>query len=99
MAQDPAPGSGRGEDPAGGPVPGDPPGSPGGTPGTPGGGKGARGFASGGPLDAALPSAALARDLDLASGPGRAWGGASDDEVGGMLGRWVAPEGWCAAGR
>ncbi len=53
MAKDPAPGSGRGEDPAGRPVPD----------GT------GRGFAEGGPLDRALPGAALTRALDRASGP------------------------------
>src|SRR5712691_12401593 len=89
MAEDPAPGSGRGEDPAGGPVPG----------GTPRGGNGARGFASGGPLDAALPGAALTRDLDRAAGPGRRCRGATGDEVAGMLGRWEATEAWCAAAR
>src|SRR5712691_1174661 len=89
MAEDPAPGSGRGEDPAGGPVPG----------GTPRGGNGARGFASGGPLDAALPGAALTRDLDQASGPARRCKGATDDEIAGMLGRWEATEAWCAAAK
>src|SRR6266699_2687962 len=89
MAEDPAPGGGRGEDPAGGPVPG----------GTPRGGDSARGFASGGPPDAALPSAALARDLDQASGPHRRCGGAADDQVAGMLGRWEATEAWCAAAK
>src|SRR5712691_9065653 len=89
MAEDPAPGSGRGEDPAGGPVPG----------GTPRGGDSARGFASGRPLDAALPSAALTRDLDQASGPGQRCGGATGDQVVGMLGRWEATEAWCASAR
>jgi hypothetical protein len=78
MAENPAPGGGRGEDPAGGPVPG---------------------FASGGPLDCALPSAALTRDLDKASGPGQRCDGATDDEVAGMLGRWEATEAWCASAK
>ena len=89
MAEDPAPGGGRGEDPAGGPVPG----------GRRRGGKDARGFASGGRLDAALPSAALVRDLDQASGPARRCQGATDDEVAGMLGRWEAAEAWCASAK
>jgi hypothetical protein len=83
MAEDPAPGGGRGEDPAGGPPPG---------------GSG-RGFAEGGPLDRSLPGAALTRALDEASGPARRCAGASDDEVAGMLGRWEATEAWCAAAK
>src|SRR5712691_11220628 len=96
MAEDPAPGGGRGEDPAGGPRPGR---TPGGNGGGHGGGHGAGGFASGGPLDAALPSAALTRQLDRAAGPPRRCRGATDDEVAGMLGRWEATEAWCAAAR
>ncbi len=83
MAEDPAPGGGRGEDPAGRPPPG---------------GAG-RGFATDGPLDKALPGAALTRALDEASGPARRCEGASDDEVAGMLGRWEATEAWCAAAK
>jgi len=78
MAEDPAPGGGRGEDPAGGPVPG----------GLPPDGdaagrarKAARGFAAGGPLDTALPGPSLVRALDAACGPRRRCEGASDDEV------------------
>ncbi len=89
MAEDPARGGGRDEDPAGGPVPG----------GRRRGGKGARKFASGGPLDGALPGAALIRELDRACGPGRRCDGATDDEVFGMLGRWEATEAWCASAR
>lgn len=82
MAEGPAPGSGRGEDPADRGTPdGTPPGEdhPGG-PGAGGrdagkspGGRGqgarrarklARGFATDGPLDKALPGAALTRALD-----------------------------------
>ena len=92
MAKDPATGSGRGEDPVGSPVPG---GTSGGSPG----GSAARGFASGGPLDAALPDAALVRELDRASGPARRCEGAADDEIAGMLGRWEATEAWCAAAK
>ena len=89
MAENPAPGSGRGEDPAGGPVPG----------GRPHGGDGAREFASGGPLDGAFPGAALTQDLDRASGPARRCEGAADDEIAGMLGRWEATEAWCASAK
>ena len=78
MAEGPAPGGGRGEDPAG---------------------ELARGFAAGGPLDQALPSAELTRALDEASGPQRRCEGASDDEVFGILGRWEATEAWCAAAK
>ncbi len=82
MTEGPAPGSGRGEDPARGPAR-----------------RSARGFATGGPLDQALPSAALTRALDQASGPDRGCGGASDDEAFGMLDRWEATEAWCAAAK
>ncbi len=110
MAEGPAPGSGRGEDPAGRGTPdgtsGD--GDHAGGQGTDERGAGrtsrpasrsARGFAEGGPLDRALPGAALTRILDQASGPARRCGGASDDEVAGMLGRWEATEAWCAAAK
>ncbi len=92
MAGDPAPGRGRGEDPAGGPVPGE-------ISGGSSGGSAARGFASGGPLDGEFPGALLVRELDRASGPGRACEGAADDEVTGMLGRREAAEARCAAAR
>src|SRR6266404_3727033 len=105
MAEGPAPGSGRGEDPAGR-------GTPDGTPrdGDHAGGQGAggtprparrsaRGFAEGGPLDKAPPGAALTRVLDQASGPQRRCEGADDDEVAGMLGRWEASEAWCASAK
>jgi hypothetical protein len=83
MPEDPAPGGRRGAAPAGRPPPG----------GT------GRGFATDGPLDKALPGAALTRALDEASGPARRCEGASDDEVAGMLGRWEATEAWCAAAK
>ena len=87
MAKGPAPGSGRGEDPAGrGPDPGH-------------ARRLARGFAEGGRLDRALPGPALTRVLDQASRPGRGCAGASDDEVAGMLGRWEATEAWCAGAK
>ena len=96
MAEEPAPGGGRGEDPASGPVPGGlpPDGNAAGRAHKP-----ARGFASGGPLDAALPGPDLVRALDEAGGAKRRCEGASDDEVCGMLGRWEAAEAWCAAAR
>lgn len=86
MADQPAPG-GRDEDPVGGRVPGGDDGSS------------ARGFAEGGPLQHAEPSAALVRALDRASGPKRRCEGASDDEVLGMLNRWDATEAWCASAK
>src|ERR1700692_1471504 len=88
MAEGPAPGSGRGEDPAGG-------GTPDGTPAR----RSARGFAEGGPLDKAPPGAALTRVLVQASGPQRRCEGAGDDEVAGMLGRWEATEAWSASAK
>ena len=87
MTKGPAPGSGRGEDPAGrGPDPGR-------------ARRLARGFAEGGRRDRAVPGPALTRVLDQASGPGRGCAGASDDEVAGMLGRWEATEAWCAGAK
>ena len=88
MTEGPAPGGARGEDPADRPAPdGDGTGVP------------VPGFASGGPLDTALPGTALTRDLDQACGPRRRCEGASDDEVFGMLGRWEATEAWCASAK
>jgi Domain of unknown function (DUF222) len=83
MAEDPARGSGRGEDPARREAPEG----------------AQRGFASGGPLDQAWPGPGLVRVLDEASGPRRRCQGASEDEAFGMLGRWEAAEAWCAAGK
>jgi uncharacterized protein DUF222 len=59
----------------------------------------ARGFGKGGPLDGALPGAALIQKLDRACGPGRECGGGGADEAFGMLGRWEASEAWCASGK
>jgi hypothetical protein len=87
MAEGPAPGGGRGEDPAGrGPVPGR-------------ARRLARGFAPGALLDQARPGPALTRLLDQASGPDRGCGQADDDEAFGMLGRWEATEAWCAGAK
>ena len=87
MGDGPVPGGGRGEDPAGGTVPG-------------GAGRpGARGFAEGGPLHQAEPGAALTVVLDRASGPKRRCPGASDDEAFGMLNRWDGTEAWCASAK
>jgi len=97
VADEPAPGSGRGEGPVRGPVPGGP--GWGMSSGGDRAGGAARGFASGGPLDAALPGAALTRALDEASGQARRCEGASDDEAFGMLGRWEAAEAWCASAK
>jgi hypothetical protein len=114
MDDGPAPGSGRGDDPAdrgtpdGTPPGGDHPGGlgVGGQGGgmSPGGGarrarKLARGFAMDGPLDRTLPGATLTRALDQASGPARRCEGVSDDEAFGMLGRWEATEAWCASAK
>ena len=89
MTRGPASGSGQGEDPARGPAPdrtppqdktsADKP-SAGGAGGGRGRGPGsrlARGFGKGGPLDGALPGAALIQKLDRACGPGRQCGGAT----------------------
>ena len=95
MAEGPAPGSGRGEDPAGR-------GTPDGTPGRHEARRArrlARGFAPGQLLDQARPGPALTRLLDEASGPQRRCAGADDDEAFGMLGRWEATEAWCAGGK
>jgi hypothetical protein len=89
MAEEPVADGGQGEDPARGPAPGGPGPGPG----------AARGFASGGPLDQAFPSAALTTALDRASGPGRCCENATDDEVFGQLGRWDASEAWCASAK
>ena len=122
MAEGPAPGSGRGEDPAARETPDGAPRDDGPRDGDGAGGQAgacpaadragkhdarrarrarrlARGFASGGPRDRALPGPALTRVLDQASGPGRECPGASDDEVAGMLGRWEATEAWCAGAK
>jgi hypothetical protein len=122
MANGPAPGSGRGDDPADRgtpddvPVGGDHPGGQGmggqgmggqGGSMSPGGDaqdarrtrKLTRGFAMDGPLDRALPGAALTRALDQASGPARRCEEADDDEAFGMLGRWEATEAWCASAK
>ena len=122
MANGPAPGSGRGDDPADRGTPDDVP-AGGDHPGGQGmggqgmGGQGGsmspggdaqdarrtrkltRGFAMDGPLDRALPGAALTRALDQASGPARRCEEADDDEAFGMLGRWEATEAWCASAK
>ncbi|HLI41711.1 MAG TPA: DUF222 domain-containing protein [Streptosporangiaceae bacterium] len=86
MAAGPAPGDWRGEDPAGGPVPG---------------GVHGRGAAQpcGDALAGARPSAGLVRALDRVSGPGRRCGGLRADAVFDVLGRWEAAEAWCAAAK
>jgi len=100
MAEEPASGGGRGEDPASAPAPGF---ASGGLPRDEDSAsqahKPAWGFTAGGPLDAALPGPGLVRALDEAGGAKRRCEGASDDEVSGMLGRWEAAEAWCAAAK
>jgi len=91
---DPRPAGGSG--PAGGGA-----GVPGGGPRAAGAGRDPRlaGFAEGGPGDTCPPSAALAAVVDDLSGPERRCGGASDEELIGLLGRWGALEAWAAAGK
>ena len=62
-------------------------------------GHGPAGFAHRGEWDAAAPSAALAVALEGASGPGWRCGGASRDEMIGLLRQWQAVECWAAAGK
>jgi hypothetical protein len=57
------------------------------------------GFAEGGSGDTCPPSAALAAVVDDLSGPERRCGGASDEELIGLLGRWGSLEAWAAAGK
>ena len=92
MAEDPAPGGGRGEDPAGG--------------GDDAGGRDAwrvRSWRGGsrraGRWIGRCPVPRLTRVLDRVSGPGRGCDGTNDDEVAGVLGRWEATEAWCAAAK
>jgi hypothetical protein len=95
MTQPPPPERGPAEEPA------RDSGLPGGSAGTPGGARDPRlaGFAEGGPGDTCPPSAALARVVEDLSGPDRRCGGASDEELIGLLGRWGALESWAAAGK
>jgi Domain of unknown function (DUF222) len=87
--------------PAGGPGPGGGAHVPGGSAGAPGRARDPRlaGFAEGGPGDTCPPSAVLARVVDDLSGPDRRCGGATDEELTGLLGRWGALESWAAAGK
>jgi Domain of unknown function (DUF222) len=95
MPQPPPPGSGPAEEPA------RETGLPGGSAGAPGRARDPRlaGFAEGGPGDTCPPSAVLARVVDDLSGPDRRCGGATDEELIGLLGRWGALESWAAAGK
>jgi hypothetical protein len=60
---------------------------------------GTSGWAQGGNLDTARPSASLVVTLDRAAGPGRRCQGLDDDEVTGVLGRWAATEAWAVSGK
>ncbi|MGH3252018.1 MAG: DUF222 domain-containing protein, partial [Trebonia sp.] len=57
------------------------------------------GFARDGEWDTCPPSAALAAALESASGPGQRCGGASRDELLGLLRQWQAQESWAASGK
>jgi len=99
MCHPPASGHGPGAEP------GRDRGLPGGGPGVPGGARRGPGglrladFSQGGPGDACRPGPELAVALDRLSGPDRRCGGASDDELVGLLGRWAALESWAASGK
>src|SRR5215472_15290085 len=99
MAQPPIPDHGPGAEP------GRDRGLPGGGSGVPGGARRGPGglrladFSQGGPGDACRPGPELAVALDVLSGTDRRCGGASDDELAGLLGRWAALESWAASGK
>ena len=57
------------------------------------------GFVKDGRGDTCPPSAALAAAVEDLSGPEWRCGGATDDELIGLLGRWNALEAWAAAGK
>jgi hypothetical protein len=57
------------------------------------------GFASGAPLDLALPGVALASFCEEATGDDGRGGGASDDELIGVLRAWQRMESWASARR
>jgi hypothetical protein len=94
MSQPPVPGHGLGEEPArGARLPSDlaaPPGAP---------RLGLGDFATEGAGDTCPPGPALVTALDELSGPQWRCGGATDDELIGLLGRWTAAESWVAAAR
>jgi hypothetical protein len=95
MTQPPPPEHGPAEEPA------RDSGLPGGSADAPGAARDPRlaGFAEGGAGDTCPPSAALAAVVDDLSGPERRCGGATDEELIGLLGRWGALESWAAAGK
>jgi hypothetical protein len=102
MPQPPSPERGPAEEPARGTgLPGGSGDVSGGRRQTPGGARDPRlaGFAEGGPGDTCPPSAALARVVEDLSGPERRCGGATDEELVGLLGRWGTLESWAAAGK
>ena len=102
MEWQPGHGGGRGDGTGGEPAPGLPAQDapvPGGAPRGHPRGHGPAGFAHRGEWDAAVPSAALAVALEGASGPGWRCGGASRDEMIGLLRQWQAVECWAAAGK
>jgi len=102
MTQPPSPERGPAEEPArGAGLRGGRADVPGGRRRVPGGARDRRlaGFAEGGAGDTCPPGAALAAVVDDLSGPERRCGGASDEELTGLLGRWGALESWAAAGK
>lgn len=60
---------------------------------------GTSGWAQGGNLDTAKPSAQFAVALERASGPGRRCAGLDDDEVTGVLAGWARTEAWATSGK
>ena len=93
MTQPPASGRGPGEEPA------RDSGSPGGA--TPAPGRDARlaRFVEDGPGDTCPPGAELAAVIAELSGPEWRCGGATDEELIGLLGRWDALGSWAEAGK
>lgn len=55
------------------------------------------GFAQGGSVDTARPSANLAGALERAAGPGQRYQGFGDDALTGALGRWAATEAYACS--
>lgn len=102
MAQPTASGRGPGDEPArDSRQPSGAPGTPGSGPQAPDGPRDPRlaAFAQGGPGDTCPPDGALAAMAEELSGPDWRCGGATHDELIGLLGRWAALESWTAAGK
>src|SRR5579872_4295578 len=93
MTQPPTSGRGPGEEPA------RDSGSPGGSAAAPGRDPRLAGFAEGGPGDTCPPGPELAAVVAELSGPEWRCGGATDEELIGLLGRWDALCSWVEAGK